>query len=154
MNLPPLSLSRGVPVRLEVAATREEVSLVCDRVRAGLEGRADEAWISELDLGLTEAMTNVVRHAYAGITGGAIDLTLALSDAALEITIRDRGNAIPASVMAQDRAKVFEFDPADIDALPEGGMGIALIRMCFDGVSYASVHGVNQLDLRKRLPEI
>jgi serine/threonine-protein kinase RsbW len=152
MKRTPFQALEGTGQRWEFEATREEVSRICESVRAFLEGRADEAWISEFDLGLTEALTNVVRHAYAGTPGGRVELTLKPGGSAIELAIRDRGMPAPEGLFVLDRSGVFNFDPANIQSLPEGGMGLALIRRCFNKIEYSSVNAENTLELIKCLP--
>ncbi len=43
------------------------------------------------------------------------------------------------------------FDPTDLAALPEGGMGLALVKSAFHEVRYGSREGTNRLQLVRRL---
>jgi anti-sigma regulatory factor (Ser/Thr protein kinase) len=43
-----------------------------------------------------------------------------------------------------------EFDPTELNMLPEWGMGLAIIREVMDDVTYSSRHDNNTLTLTKR----
>jgi serine/threonine-protein kinase RsbW len=80
---------------------------------------SDEA-LADLKLALTEACTNVVRHAYAE-GAGRVEIRYELCDDRVAIEVRDDGAG---------------FDPraerGDGDAPHEGGLGIAIIRAIAD----------------------
>ena|ERR1700754_2949015 len=54
---------------------------------AGMKG----AGLSDLELAVTEALTNVVVHAYVGVESGAVDVLAVQVDGHLEVTVCDRG---------------------------------------------------------------
>jgi serine/threonine-protein kinase RsbW len=89
-----------VSVRLVLPARPENVGLV----RHALGGvasalRLDSARIAAIRLAVTEACTNVVRHAYGG-DAGPLEVDVRAGADALEVDIRDRGQGIaprPAS---------------------------------------------------------
>lgn len=103
-------------VRLSLANTAENVAMV----RAVLAGVADAAGIHADDLGdirtaVSEACNNVVQHAYEG-ERGPLDLTIALGEEAIEVTVRDHGIGI---------GRHAEDDPS----LQQGmGIGLHVIR--------------------------
>ena len=43
-----------------------------------------------------------------------------------------------------------EFDPTELNMLPEGGLGLAIIREVMDDVTYSRRHDKNTLSLTKR----
>ena len=94
-----------------------------------------------LDLGLTEAMTNIVRHANADAA------SIRTTD------IVDHGSRIPEDVLAQDEDAAFNFDPNDLESIPEGGMGIGLIKKSFDGLAYTVHAGINTMHLEMQLSD-
>ena len=61
---------------------------------AGVEG----ADLGDLELAVTEAVTNVVLHAYVGIELGVVDMLAALVDDCVEVTVRDHGIGMRARV--------------------------------------------------------
>ena len=88
----------------------------------------------------TEAYTNVVKHAYRDTpSNGEISVEVNKLDDCLEILISDSGNK-------------FEFEKVpspDLDALPEGGMGIYIMKQFMENVTYSQVGSYNQLRMRK-----
>jgi serine/threonine-protein kinase RsbW len=135
-----------------IDASLEEVSRVCAQVAALARSRGGEEWAGTLDLGLTEAMTNVVRHGYSGRAGLYIDVRCTDDGQWLQLQLGDCGTPIPAPLWAAADGSVFDFDPNDVQTVPEGGMGLSLIRACFDESSYHSDAQGNHLLLRKRMP--
>ena len=109
-------------IRLRIPARAEYVALA----RLALSGLADiaalpEEQLADLKLALTEAVSNSVRHAYAGGTG-FVSVAYELSRDALAIEVVDDGEG---------------FDPArppllEGEELTEGGLGIAIIRTIAD----------------------
>lgn len=83
-----------VSVRLVLPARPENVGIV----RHALGGvasamRLDSARIGAIRLAVTEACTNVVRHAYGG-DGGPLEVDVRTGADALEVDVRDRGQGI------------------------------------------------------------
>ena len=130
-------------VRLRVPARPEYIALA----RLALTGLAEfsplsEEDIADLKLALTEAVSNSVRHAYAG-GDGFVSIAYELSPTALEIEVVDDGAGFDPAVAA----------PLDGDELSEGGLGIAIIRTIVDELEITSRPGVrgSRLRLTKRL---
>ena len=130
-------------VRLRVPARAEYVALA----RLALSGLADivalpEELLADLKLALTEAVSNSVRHAYAG-GAGFVSIAYELSGDALTVEVVDDGQG---------------FDPnrpptLEGEELTEGGLGIAIIRTIADEFELSSRPGVRGSRLRfvKRL---
>jgi serine/threonine-protein kinase RsbW len=145
---------RPSPVQIYGAdfdASLEEVSRVGAALNVLASARGGVEWATLLDLGLAEAMTNVVRHGYGSGRGGRITLSCFEEAAQWRIELRDFGAPIPEDRLGRADGSIFDFDPNDIQNIPEGGMGLALIRACFDSVDYRTVGPANCLTLTKRL---
>jgi serine/threonine-protein kinase RsbW len=93
---PPLSAVRlSMPARPETIAT----------VRRALEAVAEERglpqrMVEDMRLAVTEACTNVVRHAYdegEGLGGGAMRVELRPYDGGMHVVVEDRGRGTGAS---------------------------------------------------------
>jgi serine/threonine-protein kinase RsbW len=141
-------------ITLSIESRLEHVAMVAAALRAvcGLTPLPPQQ-IDELELGIVEAVTNVIRHGYAGRPGMPVAVTITLGDERVEIDIRDRGGAIPAGLLEKAReGETFDFDSRDIAALPESGMGLGLIMLVASEVRYASEAGENNLHLEKLLP--
>jgi serine/threonine-protein kinase RsbW len=80
--------------------------------------------VADLKLAVTEACGNAVRHAYVG-TNGDVNVTFAIDDSRLVMTVEDRGEGIRAPDSIADAAN------APIGPL-EGGMGMPIIRAIVD----------------------
>lgn len=106
-----------------------------------------ETW--SIELSVIEAVNNIMKHGYQCQSGNNIAVSLDFQDDFLEITITDRGLSIPNNILEGNSQAVFGFDPNDIDSLPEGGMGFALIKQNMDRVDYETVDGLNRLILVK-----
>lgn len=73
-----------------------------------------------------EAFNNVAIHGYAGLPPGDIEISISWTSDELVIHMTDTGRS---------------FDPAavelpDLDALPEGKMGLLIMRSCMDQIDY------------------
>jgi serine/threonine-protein kinase RsbW len=130
-------------VRLRVPARAEYVALA----RLALSGLADivalsEELVADLKLALTEAVSNSVRHAYAG-GAGFVSIGYELTRDALAVEVVDDGMGFDP-----DRPP-----PLEGEELTEGGLGIAIIRTIADEFELYSEPGVRGSRLRfvKRL---
>ena len=130
-------------VRLSVPARAEYIALA----RLALTGLADivalpEESLADLKLALTEAVSNSVRHAYAG-GAGLVSIGYELSGDALAVEVVDDGRGFDP-----DRPPALEGEE-----LTEGGLGIAIIRTIADEFELQSRPGVRGSRLRfvKRL---
>jgi serine/threonine-protein kinase RsbW len=130
-------------VRLRVPARAEYIALA----RLALTGLANivalpEEALADLKLALTEAVSNSVRHAYAG-GSGFVSIAYELSHDALAVEVVDDGTGFDP-----ERPPLLEGEE-----LTEGGLGIAIIRTIADEFELHSQPGVRGSRLRfvKRL---
>lgn len=102
--------------------------------------------LSGVDICLTEALNNVIKHAYQGEQNKPIEVIVSKDSNSLEIIIIDTG-------IARENFKIknLDFDPNDIDNLPESGMGLYLIKQLMDELDYYTINGKNYFTLRKFL---
>ncbi|MBU1096184.1 MAG: ATP-binding protein [Bacteroidetes bacterium] len=107
---------------------------ICDKVRG------------EIEICLVEALNNVVRHSYKEKEDNVIDLELTSTNDSFEIIITEYGLARPKLSKPE-----LNFDPEDIENLPEGGMGLFLIDQIMDFTEYNSVNGTNSFKMIKNL---
>lgn len=76
--------------------------------------------ISDLKLAITEACSNSIRHAYGDPDEEAkVYVTYEVREDRLVVEVRDHGTG-------------FEYEGANNDELPEGGLGISIIRAVSD----------------------
>lgn len=139
---PPPGAGAQVIYRARFDARLEEVSRVCGEVHGLASARLGEPGAGEIDLGLAEALSNIVRHGCAGQPDAALELVCVESPDRWCLRVFDRGRPVPAELLRRDTSPVFDFDPDALDAIPEGGMGLALMRASFDDIDYfAGRHG-------------
>lgn len=112
----------SLTITSEVERIDEARRWVSERARAA--GGGEEA-IADVELALTEALANVVEHAYEGRSGHEIVVSAEVQDGRLLVRVRDWGlPADPAS-----------FESRDLDDPGEGGYGIFLMAELMDRVT-------------------
>jgi anti-sigma regulatory factor (Ser/Thr protein kinase) len=110
------------------------------RVRSFLEKCAFDECVAELlVLGLDEACTNIIRHAY-GRNGKPVRLEMERLRDRVRFTLRDYGRSCdPKQIRSRDLA----------DVRP-GGVGVHIIRKVFDYVKYQPCRRGTRLVLEKK----
>lgn len=103
---------------------------------------------SAIELAVVEAVNNAIEHAYDEAEEGKITVSYSLSQDGAVIEILDQGRGMASHFLA-DQGGVPDFDPEDIDNLPERGMGIWLIRSCMDSATYHASSDGNRWTLTK-----
>ncbi len=132
-------------VKLRVASTLENVRLVGSVAKTISSFHFDSPEDSQLiETAIVEGCTNVVEHAYQFQPDKNIEVKIELSSNSLIFTIIDEGRQFDPS-----NAKAFDFDPTDLENLPEGGMGIYIFNTIMDEVQYATQKGKNHLKFVK-----
>lgn len=123
------------------------VALVNKQIRFFLELHGIEQHISNaVEICLTEALNNVIKHSYNNDYTKPIDLTVKKDSNYFEIIIVDKG--MPRENLTVSR---LDFDPQDINNLPESGMGLYIIEQLMDEMKYFTKDGKNYFSLRKWL---
>jgi anti-sigma regulatory factor (Ser/Thr protein kinase) len=116
-----------------------------DRIEALLlEKNLSPDAAGEMRLVAEEALTNVLRHAYARDEESAVELTMGIEAAEVRFVLRDGGrafNPLEAGAPALD---------LPLEERPEGGLGIHLIKTLTDEQRYAREGEENVLVLIKR----
>jgi anti-sigma regulatory factor (Ser/Thr protein kinase) len=148
---PPTAPMHILIYRADFEATLQEVARVCSEVHVLANKRGGEYWATLVDLGLTEALTNVIRHGYGAARSARVKLTCLEAAGQWQLTLNDCGNPIPQSLLVPTCGSVFDFDPDDLHNIPERGMGLALIRSCFDSIDYQVRADGNHLLLTKKI---
>ena len=134
-----------------VQPTLDDVARSTALLRTILPAQLGEDECYSVQIGLAEALTNVVVHGYVGLEAEPFKVRWSVSPRLLMLEIRDRGRPIPEDRLRSAGPEIFGFDPTVLDALPEGGLGLSLMLAAFDRVDYSSVGGVNCLRLTKRI---
>jgi serine/threonine-protein kinase RsbW/sigma-B regulation protein RsbU (phosphoserine phosphatase) len=100
-----------------------------------------------LDLGLTEALNNVVAYAYADAAEHEIRIRIAAEGDAVRLEVEDDGRAFDP--LQAERPP----PPGNLEEAPIGGLGIHLIRSMLDECHYRREAGWNRLTLIARSRE-
>ena len=114
--------------------------LILGQVDHALRGTDFQNLRDDAQLVLAEALNNVVEHAYASTTLGAVALRVESVTDQLEIHLTDWGNPFPSSTIPEGRNP----NPND---LSEGGYGWFLIRSLTSEIRYFRKIGRNCLSL-------
>lgn len=142
---------KAAPQRLSVQPTLPDVARAVEAWQAQLPAQLDEHGRFTVAVAVAEVLTNIVEHGYEGRGGPAIELAWAATGAGLVVEVRDAGRPIPRERLdTAGPATTFGFDPTDLGGLPEGGMGLGIVKTAFDHVAYRSQGGINRLRLGKR----
>ena len=128
----------------------DAVAPVSEAVREFALSVLGEEGAQDLELAVVEAVTNVIKHGY-GPEGGRIRVEADAEAEGVTIRILDQGRAIPPEALGGAGPGRFDFDPENLDGVPAGGMGLSLISMLMDEVSYDSRDGQNVLRLVRRV---
>jgi serine/threonine-protein kinase RsbW len=139
---PPISLV--IPSRLaSVGPLGEQVRAAC--VRLGLTAEA----AGEVEICVVEAVNNAIEHAYQMADDRQVDVILESDGEFMRVVIRDEGQPMPRGTLR--RATAPEFNIEDQSSLPEGGMGLYLVKELMDSVRYERKGGKNVLTMERRV---
>jgi serine/threonine-protein kinase RsbW len=94
-----------------------------------------------INLVLTEAMINAIKHANAGDPEKTVHISIVILEDELTIRVYDEGQGFDINNIPQP----------NFDELEEGGRGIFIIRSVMDTVYYRKVNGGNVLEMCKSL---
>ena len=140
----------GRPVgklHLSIESLLENVALLGNAIQGLMRAASlDETTAFQLELCVVEAATNAIRHAYDGAPGNEVEVTAELASDRISFSVCDSGKTHPAF---DELAPPFEWQ--SIDQIPEGGMGITIIKETMDEVRYSSGQGRNCLTMTKFL---
>ena len=109
------------------------------------EGGFSEKEVYSLQLAADEAASNIIEHAYEGISGATLEITCDMQGDTIVITMRDTGRPFDPSKIKQPDLK------ADLTDRQIGGLGVYLMRKLMDDVTYQSNSSTgNLLTMTKR----
>ena len=117
-------VSVSVPARIE---QRDPVgALLVAACRDQVAGERGETIGNQLISAFNEAFNNAVLHAYAGTPDGTVEVSLDRESAALVLQVADHGQSFDPRSVAEP----------DLDSLPQGGLGLHIMRMTMNEVHY------------------
>jgi serine/threonine-protein kinase RsbW len=98
-----------------------------------------------VQLAADEAASNIIEHAYEGVTGGELEISCRLNGDSIVITLHDDGKPFDPSQVRDPNLG------ADLAERQIGGLGVYLMRKLMDEVRYHSESGTgNLLTMKKR----
>lgn len=134
-------------INLNIVSEYPAVQEINKTIRQLLTEDKVEAHVcNAVEICLTEALNNIIKHAYSGNNDKIIDVTVRKNSDYLEFELRDEGKPREKLVINE-----LNFDPHDIDNLPESGMGLFIIKQLMDEINYYSLNGKNYFTLKKWL---
>ncbi|WP_042142437.1 anti-sigma B factor RsbW [Paucisalibacillus sp. EB02] len=96
--------------------------------------------IEDLKISISEAVTNVVNHAYNEKDNGVVTIGFGVYEERLEVMVADHGGSFNLSEV---KAKIGPYDSNEsVENLREGGFGLFLINTLMDKVEINNNSGV------------
>jgi serine/threonine-protein kinase RsbW len=94
-----------------------------------------------INLVLTEAMVNAIKHANAGDPEKTVHIIITICDETLHIKVYDEGQGFDIN----------DIPSPNFEELEDRGRGIFIIRSLMDAVSYTKVTGGNVLEMSRKI---
>lgn len=122
--------------RLKIPSQRDNLEIIRNFVSsvARRVGFGDDD-INKIELAVDEACTNVIQHAYEGDGDKHIDIAVKIGYEKFSVVVTDRGKSFDMEEVEMPDMKEY------LAELRVGGLGIYLMRMLMDEVSYTSKPG-------------
>ncbi len=116
-----------------MAAEPSSVRLVRSEIMRwfGELNQADDRLAASIAVAVSEAVGNVVRHAYPGASAGRVEVEAQLEDSTIVVSVSDGGTGMTAGVSRE-----------------HNGMGLPVIGRLADGVTVVSDDGGTRLSMR------
>jgi serine/threonine-protein kinase RsbW len=93
-------------------------------------GGFNDREVYNIQLATDEAASNIIEHAYEGVSNGLLEISCGVKGSAITIILVDHGESFdPSDVPAPDLK-------ADLSERKIGGLGIFLMRKLMDEVQY------------------
>ncbi len=127
----------------------DELERLAEETRRFCAERAlDSAVEFDLTLALEELFTNALRHGGCAGMERAVEIRLALAGDGVEVEFRDRGRPFdPAAAPPPDL-------DAPLDARPQGGLGVHLVRGIMCDLNYRRTGDWNRITMRRPLGNV
>lgn len=138
--------------RLTMDSNVEDAVVASTMVRGLLEQLRVATRDSDMvELCLTEALVNAVRHAYGGKSGFEVHLDIEMEAGAIALEVSTAGTRTTRAALEAMAAKAARFDPAALEELPEDGRGMMIISKGMDEWDYFRRGDRDVLRMRKIL---
>jgi serine/threonine-protein kinase RsbW len=132
---------------INISSDYDNVIKVSKGVRNFLEAeKIEQHVLHAFEICIMESVNNVIKHSYKEQKDKNICVRVKLNTKFIEMEIIDEG---------ESRSKLeipkLDYDPKDVNNLPEGGMGLYIMNQIMDELSYSSKNGKNYFTLKKWL---
>jgi serine/threonine-protein kinase RsbW len=137
-----------------IPATYDDVAVVRTLLPAVARGLPfTRSTLLRLEICVMEALHNVVRHAYRDRDDGDVEVSLEAGADRLVIRIEDHGRPMPDEARRSIRSAppITERSATPLPDLPEGGLGIPILRTVLDDLEYRREGDRNVLTMTKLL---
>lgn len=94
------------------------------------KGGFNDKDIYNIQLATDEAASNIIEHAYEGISDGLLEISCGMQGASIKIVLVDHGESFDPSIVPAPDLK------ADLSERKIGGLGLFLMRKLMDEVQY------------------
>jgi len=108
------------------------------------DGGFDHKDVYNIQLAADEAASNIIEHAYEGVSDGVLEVSCGVKNSTITIIMVDYGESFDPSAIPMPDLK------ADLSERKIGGLGIFLMRKLMDEVHYDVRKSGNFLTMTKR----
>lgn len=138
-------------IRMIIDSNLEDVQLVSNVInRLCTLGPLTDEEVFQIELSVVESVNNVIKHAYNNERGHDVEIVFTLYANRVTFDVCDTGRSMDPKQMIRGDKSPLDFDPTALNMLPEGGLGLAIIREVMDGAAYSRCQEKNILTLTKR----
>ncbi len=140
--------------RLTMDSNVEDAVVAATMIRGLLfQLRVNPSDADMVELCLTEALVNAVRHAYRDKSGFDVILEIELEPGAIAMEVITAGERTTRAALDAAASRALRFDPQAPENLPESGRGMLIIAGGMDEWDYFSRDSTDVLRMRKILRE-
>ena len=131
-SVPPVTDRTTTDVKLTLPARPENVSVIRHVLGAFAEAlRLPDDLVEDLRLAVTEACTNVVRHAYPAGVPGPVEISIVPSEDVVSVIVSDHGRGIGSSSDTNGPGLGLPLiaaiaDEVDLQPVPGGGSRVSM----------------------------
>ena len=138
-------------IRLSIESSCQHVPLISIAVnRLCSLALFSEKDAHAIELCVTEAVVNSIKHACGDEQAHEVTTTVAIESDRVIIDVCDTGSPMAPGLLEEKKETVLEFDMESIDTIPESGRGLAIIQGFMDDVSYRMESHQNCLRMVKK----
>jgi serine/threonine-protein kinase RsbW len=125
LRVPGALAYRHLAIRLVSTACKMALDVPADR-QSFSQAESGDDFEAEVVSAFGEAFNNIAVHGFAGLAPGPVQIEVGWDEEKLVITCVDSGRTFDPDAVALP----------ELDELPEGGMGLFIMRSCMDEVAY------------------